>query len=1489
MNKALILDSWLLSLVVIIVLALSGPTPAVYAGQDWDGTGGDDFWSTAGNWNLDTLPDWGLAIRFGGTTRTSTFNDLAEDTLIGGINFTNTINGQSFTLAGSRIILGGNVVTSSLTGGVATDVIENVIEFDILLNGNRTFTTASSTINGVHNLTIRGDIGETGGNFGITKNGTTLGVLALTGANTFTGTVTLTSGIISFNTVANAGQPSALGAGDTIIAGNSGGSTGTLLYTGTGHETNRQIQVGTGTATSTVGLNIQSDGSGGLVFTNNSFNALFSTSTATKPLTLRGSSTSLNAINGVIANNNTGGGGLISLTKSGSGNWALGGANTYTGTTTVTAGLLRLENANALPGGVGASGGASSLLFNGSGVSGGVIGLTAATGDFLRAIGGTNPTSEQVGWSSGATGGFAAFGGNRIVNFGGAGAAVTWNSTNGFLGGGLILGHATSDSTVTVVNNIALNSATRTIIVNDGSAAVDGIMSGVISGTGSFLVKSGPGTLALTGLNTFGSAISSGNTFTTINNGVLQIGNGGTTGALTQSGSGDIQNDAVLAFNRSNAMTVQYIVKGTGSVRQIGTGTTTMTGTNTYSGGTEINAGGLIFSKASAMPTTGTVTVAAGALLGVAVSSSGDFFTSSDLNGLFSGSMTNVTNDAASVVGIDTTAGNFTYASNIPASARGLTKLGNNTLALTGSNAYTGATRITGGILDVGTISDGALGTGPLFFTNNAVLQGNGTFTRAFSGSSVTAEPGQLTGVSGGFAARGGTLTINFGGLGSTVTLNFGAARFGTNFVFGSAEADSRVVVVNPLALGNASRTFTVNTGAGGDLAELQGIISSTTSTDGLIKAGPGRLILSANNTYTGSTTISNGILQLGNGGTTGAIDNTSGITNNATLAFSRSNSLTVSVGISGSGLVEQVGIGTTRLSGINSYSGGTQVNTGTLIFLNTNAKPASGTTTVAAGATLGLGVGSSGTLFNETDVNSLFSGTLANVINDTNSRVGIDTTAGDFTFATSIAASPRGLTKLGNNTLSLAGTNAYTGSTTVISGILRLDSAGALPGGIGSSGGTSNLTLAGGVIGLTSTSGDFTRGVGSGAEQVRWITDTASGFAAFGGNRTVNFGGAATPSMLTWSNANGVLGSRLILSDSTSDSTITILNPIALSFVNSPRTITVNDGSAEVDAVMAGALTSSTGSGNGTRLIKNGNGTLALTAANSYVSGSINPGTTISAGTLMVGNGGSTGSLLYLPSTTGINSDVSISSGATFAFNRSDSGLVLANTIIGDGQVRQIGTGITTVSGANTFSGGTTVSAGTLLATNVTGSATGTGLVTTAENTILGGTGTLAPTGSNGISIGGQVAPGLVDAIGTLTFAPENGDVAFLGTSRLLFRLGGNENNDLLNFNPTGTGLIDFSGMNPGAIRVLFFGGYTPALGHRFDLIDWSALAINGLNAGLLNFDEVPLLDSNWMWDTSDFVSSGVISVALIPEPGRMMLCLVGGLMGLLRRRRSV
>ncbi len=157
--------------------------------------------------------------------------------------------------------------------------------------------------------------------------------------------------------------------------------------------------------------------------------------------------------------------------------------------------------------------------------------------------------------------------------------------------------------------------------------------------------------------------------------------------------------------------------------------------------------------------------------------------------------------------------------------------------------------------------------------------------------------------------------------------------------------------------------------------------------------------IVASTSTYTGTTTVSDGTLQIGNGGTTGSIASTS-IANNASLVFNRSDTLTYGGTISGSGSLTQAGTGTLILTSDNTYTG---------------------TTTVSAG-TLQLGAGASGGLIN------------GNITNDADVAFN---RGGDYTFGGVISGT--GNVIQNGSILRLSSAQTYTGTTTINGGIFVL------------------------------------------------------------------------------------------------------------------------------------------------------------------------------------------------------------------------------------------------------------------------------------------------------------------------------------------------------------------------------------------------------------------------------------------------------------------
>ncbi|EOD61877.1 outer membrane autotransporter barrel domain-containing protein [Citrobacter freundii GTC 09629] len=139
-----------------------------------------------------------------------------------------------------------------------------------------------------------------------------------------------------------------------------------------------------------------------------------------------------------------------------------------------------------------------------------------------------------------------------------------------------------------------------------------------------------------------------------------------------------------------------------------------------------------------------------------------------------------------------------------------------------------------------------------------------------------------------------------------------------------------------------------------GDTAAAQ-IYNGVISGDGKFeRAAGGTTVFTANNTYTGSTTIDqSGTLQLGDGGNTGGVNAVSDIIDNGILAINRANNVLLGGVISGIGALQQIGNGITRLTGNNTYTGDTTVTSGTLLVKG-NQSAATGVTKVSGTATLG-------------------------------------------------------------------------------------------------------------------------------------------------------------------------------------------------------------------------------------------------------------------------------------------------------------------------------------------------------------------------------------------------------------------------------------------------------------------------------------------------------------------------------------------------------
>jgi fibronectin-binding autotransporter adhesin len=224
---------------------------------------------------------------------------------------------------------------------------------------------------------------------------------------------------------------------------------------------------------------------------------------------------------------------------------------------------------------------------------------------------------------------------------------------------------------------------------------------------------------------------------------------------------------------------------------------------------------------------------------------------------------------------------------------------------------------LSGGTLAIAPASGGA-GT---FNVDNGVVASIGSTIADGSGTAVVKVGGGtliLSGnnsYSGGTAIAGGVLQVsadaNLGATSGGLSLDGGILRTTGNFT------SARNVVIN-------AGEGTVQTDA--DLS-WSGVISGGGA---LTKAGNGTLVLTGTNTHAGGTSVSAGVLQIGDGGTSGSI--TGAVVNNSTLVFNRSDDIAFAGTISGTGDVQKRGAGSLTLTGDNSYSGGTLIAQGTLI-----------------------------------------------------------------------------------------------------------------------------------------------------------------------------------------------------------------------------------------------------------------------------------------------------------------------------------------------------------------------------------------------------------------------------------------------------------------------------------------------------------------------------------------------------------------------------
>lgn len=395
-----------------------------------------------------------------------------------------TITGESASIAGDGGNFFGALQARSGTGIWTGDV-------SVTANNTRIGAQAGAT------LQVSGVISSTSNHTILFRPADLTSTVVLSGANTFTGATTIAGGVVSVANIGSVGGgPSNLGDSanttDGTINMSVNNATGYLRYTGTGESTNRVVNL----AAATNGAYLDQSGTGLLKFTSD-FTA---TGAGSKNIALLGSSAGVGEIAGAIVDNSATN--TTRITKEGTGTWVLSGNSTFTGSVTISNGVLVATNSNALGSGV------KSVTINASADK--RLELDGSAGDITL-------SADLTFFTSGINGAIRSIAGNNVIN-----GAVTMTLGNGDTR--IISDNAGS---LTLNGNVSANTSGRALDLA-GNSISNNVFAGVLDNSNApALVKSGSGVWTLTGVNTFSGA-------TTVQGGTLVLG---TTGSIDASAS----------------------------------------------------------------------------------------------------------------------------------------------------------------------------------------------------------------------------------------------------------------------------------------------------------------------------------------------------------------------------------------------------------------------------------------------------------------------------------------------------------------------------------------------------------------------------------------------------------------------------------------------------------------------------------------------------------------------------------------------------------------------------------------------------------------------------------------------------------------------------------------------------------------------------------------------------------------------------------------